>query len=561
MSGESRRKAPGEWQEVQARKGRQESQQDEASKKVITKFFVSNLPPKCSSSDLKEVFRGFGVYEGSYIARKLDRMGKRFAFVSFRDIGDAKRLEGEMGDLWLGSYKLFVVLARFVDGHTVDNDKSVNKRKDKTVENVSTAKTYSGRVFNGVDKQVCRGHDNTEVGGGRSFLDTVLNKNKVDVIKVDDNIEGFSTWYGLSLVGKVIDFKILTTLKAVLGKRGWSYVAIKYVSGLNVMLVFKGLDDCDRFLMDKEMWSTFFVELEKWDGKGKAVDERIAWLQVHGIPVQLEIDQVLDVVGSRYGVVVQPARKSVDDNNFSYARIGVLCKSRGRIVDRVDIRWREGTYKVWIDEDVGEWIPDCLKDFDEGKDDFVPGDDLETGEIRGDVRLDTDPNTVIGTPLDVNAESPVNGFAVLKEGTSKGRKKFRRKNMFKNRGEASGSQERPKKRSRDDNDPFGLDRLIGIMATSTPQGTNEERESHGTFCTPDLNMGSDLQVQNEQVVEQTVVEDLVHEAGLRIDRGPLESEAEETVALARALGVENLQDFLPELHEILRSEGYSEAGH
>lgn len=96
------------------RHGRKEN--NERKKDEVTKFFVSNLPGKCSSADLKEVFQKYGDYQGSYIARKLDRLGKRFGFVMFRKVADTCKLENDMKDVWIGSYKLFVCLARFVDG-------------------------------------------------------------------------------------------------------------------------------------------------------------------------------------------------------------------------------------------------------------------------------------------------------------------------------------------------------------------------------------------------------------------------------------------------------------
>ncbi|MFS8004971.1 hypothetical protein Hanom_Chr13g01232041 [Helianthus anomalus] len=73
---------------------------------------------------------------------------------------------------------------------------------------------------------------------------------------------------------------------------------------------------------------------------------------------------------------------------------------------------------------------------------------------------------------------------------SKGRKKFRRKSLLKNRNEGSGSLERPKKRPRENNDMFGLDRLIGILSdngdsVSSDGDVNVEAEE--VFLTPDLN--------------------------------------------------------------------------
>ncbi|KAI3712069.1 hypothetical protein L1987_70618 [Smallanthus sonchifolius] len=170
------------------------------------------------------------------------------------------------------------------------------------------------------------------------------------------------------------------------------------------------------------------------------------------------------------------ARMSTDDRNFSYAYIGILCKSSGRIVDRVDISWRGDTYNVWIDEDVGEWVPDCVEEFDyvsevmaqdnvadrvvEPISNDAREDVLEMGEIRGDDGTGVEASFNIGVDSGLDGNTDAN----VKVGTSLARKKFRRKALFKNRGEVTGSYERPKKRQRDDNDMFGLDKLIGIVA-------------------------------------------------------------------------------------------------
>ncbi|MFS7939157.1 putative RNA recognition motif domain, nucleotide-binding alpha-beta plait domain superfamily [Helianthus anomalus] len=376
--------------DVVSRKGRKGSQQGDVNSKVITKFFVSNLPPKCSSSDLIEVFGTFGMLEGSYIARKLDRWGKRFAFLSFRDVIDAKRMEGEMGDVWMGSYKFFVVSARFVDGETRFKDKPDPKGKSIMKENATHENPKVGSSTNiPVNSNISR-PSRFDSGGGTTFLDSVLNKNTVVVINVDDNVRGFSVWNGLSLMGKVVDFKALTSLKGCLNSGGWGSVDIKYASGYVVLLVFKSIVDCERFYADKGWWSRIFNSLVIWDGSSMVAYERIAWIQVHGIPIHLDIDEVYDLVGARYGEVVQPARMTTSDNNFSYAYIGVLYKSRGRIVDHV-----------------GEWVPGCVEDFDMGSIDgidnvagkcdkekeaisnnsyksapFIDGE-VEMGEIRG----------------------------------------------------------------------------------------------------------------------------------------------------------------------------------
>ncbi|KAM0069929.1 putative RNA-binding domain superfamily [Helianthus debilis subsp. tardiflorus] len=292
-------------------------------------------------------------------------MGKRFGFVSFSDVIDARRTVGEMNDLWMGSYKLFVSVARFVDGEKEDRLKEDNTRKGKEKVNGIHANPKHGGAH---QEKESNGEGilnmNFNGGGGRTFVDSLLNRNKIDVIRVDDNVEAFSQWYNRSVMGKVVDLRTLTELKTCLRAKEWKNVGIKYISGFTVLLLFNNVEDCDKFWLEKEEWANVFVKVDRWDGKQTVVDERIAWLQVHGAPVQLALDQVFDTVCSRYGEVVKPARMSTDDCNFLYVCIGVLCKTRGRIVDRVDISWRSVIYKVWIDEDIGEWAPECVEEID-----------------------------------------------------------------------------------------------------------------------------------------------------------------------------------------------------
>ncbi|KAF5804958.1 putative RNA recognition motif domain, nucleotide-binding alpha-beta plait domain superfamily [Helianthus annuus] len=365
MSGDQRRPDPEEWEQAHHRKGRRNDHQVEGNNKVISKFFVSKLPPKCSSQDLKEVLGGYGRYEGSYIARKVDKWGKRFSFVSFSGVKDIKRMEEELSDVWIGSYKLFITIARFVDGEKVSKPVSNPIRKTTATYQKIHANPSSGVAYEGGGSPFLNGSNNAAVGPGRLYVDSVMNRNKVDIIRVDDVVERFSDWNGYAFVGRVVDFNTLVTLKQLLRKNGCSSMDIKYLGGLTVVLVFHESGEAERFFNDNSCWSVWFTSLAPWDDNISMEEERIAWVQVHGVPVQLALDQVFDSIGSRYGKVVHSANMSGDDNIFSYALIGVLTKVCKRIVDRVDISWRGKLFNVWVYEEVGEWIPDCVVDDEE----------------------------------------------------------------------------------------------------------------------------------------------------------------------------------------------------
>ncbi|KAF5786879.1 putative RNA recognition motif domain, nucleotide-binding alpha-beta plait domain superfamily [Helianthus annuus] len=243
----------GEWQEVSFKDGgRNNNGQGSSSKVRVTKFFVSNLPRNCSSQDLVWVFKEYGQVEVTYIARKLDRLGKQFGFVSFRNVTDPKRLEGEMGDVWLGSYKLFIVIARFVDGEKGREDKSDQRKvymEKKTV----------------VDKPVV---DKTV--GTEPFCDILTNKKQaVDymVIKIIGNVNAFVNWYEYALVGRVKEFKILTSLRQLLKEFGYNRVDIKYVGRFRVMLDFHDAELLTYFKESEDVWNGWFEYLEGWEGQ------------------------------------------------------------------------------------------------------------------------------------------------------------------------------------------------------------------------------------------------------------------------------------------------------
>ncbi|MFS8005365.1 putative RNA recognition motif domain, nucleotide-binding alpha-beta plait domain superfamily [Helianthus anomalus] len=65
----------------------------ERGSKGISKFYVARLPEKCSSKDIEEVLGTYGAIDGVYVARKRDKHGFRFGFVSFKGVKDVVELK------------------------------------------------------------------------------------------------------------------------------------------------------------------------------------------------------------------------------------------------------------------------------------------------------------------------------------------------------------------------------------------------------------------------------------------------------------------------------------
>ncbi|KAF5779894.1 putative RNA recognition motif domain, nucleotide-binding alpha-beta plait domain superfamily [Helianthus annuus] len=334
-------RATEEWKDVNRNK---RSVQEESKRRVEddTKFFVSNLPEGASSVDLKEALKEFGTIAGVYIARKLDKVGNRFGFVSFQNEGNMHVLVHMMKNVKVGQNKLFISLARFVDGKVIrfteekKNPVGVDKKKEK-VQEVET--TYV-RNTEEVQKRDENGNawfkDNPlhnlenlqrrDVSENVWFRDKMMSNQAAKIpvtIRLDDNVQAFCHWHNVALVGRVREFSSLTTLKMLLKGEGLDTGKIKYLGGMNVLLVFKDDNQRDVFMNRKAAWSKWFESMDHWKGQSFSY-ERIASLKIPGVPLQLNMDPVFNVIGKKYGKVVQPTQVMDKDGDFSFALIGVV---------------------------------------------------------------------------------------------------------------------------------------------------------------------------------------------------------------------------------------------
>ncbi|MFS7926962.1 putative RNA recognition motif domain, nucleotide-binding alpha-beta plait domain superfamily [Helianthus anomalus] len=68
----------------------------------ITKFYITNLPKGCRPWDVADFIKVFGEVSGVYIARKNDKEGRRFVFVSFVNVVDVKEMERALNGTKMG---------------------------------------------------------------------------------------------------------------------------------------------------------------------------------------------------------------------------------------------------------------------------------------------------------------------------------------------------------------------------------------------------------------------------------------------------------------------------
>ncbi|KAF5753882.1 hypothetical protein HanXRQr2_Chr17g0785081 [Helianthus annuus] len=134
---------------------------------------------------------------------------------------------------------------------------------------------------------------------------------------------------------------------------------VQYLGGLTLLISFHDKDSATRFLESKSLWGPWFSRLDGWNGQSFPL-ERVSWLKLSGIPLHLLSSEVLAQVGELFGKVLHVPKGLEEDQDLSVCRVGVLVGEVDRINVGVSVRWKNRAYRIRVEEDLNDWVPDNL---------------------------------------------------------------------------------------------------------------------------------------------------------------------------------------------------------
>ncbi|KAJ0777604.1 putative RNA-binding domain superfamily [Helianthus annuus] len=314
---------------------------------------MSRVYDKCSGKELAEFIRHLGVIFDLYIARKRDKGGNRFGFVSFLDVKDTKEMVRNLCDIRMGDYGLRANVARFTleDGEIGPQSKEHRKP------------VY--RVRAEEKSEELRSDSNTFMQGGRSFQEILTGKRsgekEMRVVRVEDRIEAYQNTHGRALIMRMMDWDALKRFNSILEKISPEVGKVQYLGGLSVMVTFEYKESAEVVYKAAKEVIGRFSSVSYWEGQALAY-ERLAWLKVQGLPVQLLTSEVIDKVGEGFGKIIHRPPRSEGDSDLSYDYIGVLVGEGRKISEEVMIQWRDRRFRIWVSEEAGDWVPDFFED-------------------------------------------------------------------------------------------------------------------------------------------------------------------------------------------------------
>ncbi|KAK1406552.1 hypothetical protein QVD17_41974 [Tagetes erecta] len=308
-------------------------------------FFASRLPPNCTRVMLLQAFGKYGNIIDASIAKKKDKRKDPFAFIRFTDVADKYVLEDLLNGVAVGGMYISVNLALY--------DRSGNKLEDPgVIPTPSTANPHSFPSSVPLNKTTRPGVSFKDALHGPKVKPSTMQSRII--INMVESVASLS-WKGCSLIGTAWDVKSICNLKNLQFSP-----KLRYILGLNMMMTFKNMEEARSFLLTKDVWIDGFANVSPWIGQLLPV-ERVAWIRIHGVPIQLWDQSVFNMIGGKLGRVVQASLVTKDDDILSSDLIGIMVSHTKRINTELTVQWKNVVLQVWIEEETGDWIPDCLR--------------------------------------------------------------------------------------------------------------------------------------------------------------------------------------------------------
>ncbi|KAJ0713943.1 hypothetical protein HanPI659440_Chr13g0484121 [Helianthus annuus] len=163
-----------------------------------------------------------------------------------------------------------------------------------------------------------------------------------------------------AVVGRTVDLETLVYFDRLLRIAGTDFSNIQYLGGLSIIISFSNDFSVKKFLDSREVWGPWFSKLDAWEGHSLPL-ERVAWLRLFGVPLHLLDPAVLKMIGNLFGKVLHVQNSLVNEKDLSVNRVGVLAGEAQRIKENLKVKWKNRNYRIWVEEEQDEWIPEYLR--------------------------------------------------------------------------------------------------------------------------------------------------------------------------------------------------------
>lgn len=309
--------------------------------KIATSFYVSNFPDSLDAKGLWKVCQPFGRIVDAFIANKRSKLGKRFGFVRFLGVSNVDNFVKTLSNIWIGSYHLYCSVSRF--------QRSLKRETNSTHQNATAhshpvMSSYEPYIYNAKRSyvSVAQGENTSKETTQEKVKTNLIHLDDSDLIKVDDISK-------VALV-KMKNVDTISNLYHLCKNEGFVGLKILYVGGLWIWFQFNSEAACAAFKANaslKKLWTAVRTVSPSFK-----VDERMIWLEIHGLPLCAWGSNAYKKVANHFG------RFMFFDSDFDtcmgLGRVCIATKRQSFISESAKVVTNGEPFEVHVQE-VGSW--------------------------------------------------------------------------------------------------------------------------------------------------------------------------------------------------------------
>nr|GEV05260.1 RNA-directed DNA polymerase, eukaryota [Tanacetum cinerariifolium] len=315
--------------------------------------YITNFSTTLGSKDLWQLCEKHGTVADVYIARKLSKVGCRFAFVRFLKVNHTGSLIEALNKIWIGSYHIFAAMARF-ERNSNATQKQYFKPPTKQPSSQPKSASASSHANPNRSYATALNGKTTPNPTGDKFILKSVTLDSLDLI----NTSGLNN----VVLVKVRDVHLILNINNVLKKEGLNNVVLVKVRDVHLILninnvlkkeEFNSLESCKKIQANSEM-SWYFTAMKQVSHSFIA-DERVIWVEIGGLSLNAWTTKAFKKIANIWG---EPL--SVNDDPLENVAVGRVCirtRIQGHISKTCNVMIQPKSHKVWVKEFAG-WIPD-----------------------------------------------------------------------------------------------------------------------------------------------------------------------------------------------------------
>jgi hypothetical protein len=319
---------------------------------VATSFFFTNFPDEIKAVDLWPKFAHFGRVGEVYIPDRLDKQGRRFGFVKYRDVRDAQEQLRLLTDIWCGTYKLRVNLARFLKSAPAKKGSDEVKGKGKnlpTTNRGGKAIAVEGKSFS---EALLEG----QMGASGGVL------SKEDRSGADDG-GGEVTWEVeveneavARLKGAYVGFLTQTRDHLLIQRNfimdGYQHIKITPLGHLKVLISSSVEGEVKELVGCVGWWCNWFDKFEEWSPMLTS-NQRVVWLNCFGVPLHAWGEAIFRTLGFKFGTFIEIDEDTKIMARGDVARIKIATQSCKMIDSTLSVSVLGDKFGIRVMEEVG----------------------------------------------------------------------------------------------------------------------------------------------------------------------------------------------------------------